>query len=74
VKLHAHAPAAYLAVDEIVGLSHPSITQLAWPVRAELGERDYSQLLASPHPAVVRALRGATDALELCRGGLPSHF
>jgi len=48
--------------------------QLAWPVRAELGERDYPQLLVNPHPGVVRALRDATDALELCRGGLPSHL
>ena len=48
--------------------------QLAWPVATELGEHDYPQLLVSPHPDVVRALRGATDALALCRGGLPSHL
>ena len=48
--------------------------QLAWPVATELGERDYPQLLVSPHPHVVRALRGATDALALCCGGLPSHL
>ena len=48
--------------------------QLAWPVRAELGERDYPQLLVSPHPDVVQALRGATDVLALCRGGLPSDL
>jgi len=48
--------------------------QLAWPVRAELGERDYPQLLVSPHPDVVRALHGATDVLALCRGGLPSDL
>lgn len=48
--------------------------QLAWPVRAELGERDYPQLLVSPHPDVVRALRLATDVLELCRGGRLSHL
>ena len=47
---------------------------LAWSVRAELGERDYPQLLVDPHPAVVRALRGATDVLALCREGLPSHL
>ena len=48
--------------------------QLAWPVATELGEHDYPQLLVSTHPDVVRALRGATDALALCRGGLPSHL
>lgn len=48
--------------------------QLAWPVRGELGERDYAEVLASPHPAVVRALSAATDVLELCRGGLPSQM
>jgi transglutaminase-like putative cysteine protease len=48
--------------------------QLAWPVATALGEHDYPQLLVSPHPDVVRALRGATDALALCRGGLPSHL
>jgi transglutaminase-like putative cysteine protease len=48
--------------------------QLAWPVATELGEHDYPQLLVSAHPNVVRALREATDALALCRGGLPSQL
>lgn len=48
--------------------------QLAWPVATELGEQDYPQLLVSPHPDVVAALRGATDAFALSRGGLPSHL
>jgi len=48
--------------------------QLAWPVRAELGERDYPQLLVSPHPDVIRALHGATDVLDLCSTGLPSRL
>ena len=48
--------------------------RLAWPVAAELGERNYPQLLVSPHPDVVRALQGATDAMALCRAGLPSHW
>ena len=48
--------------------------QLAWAVATELGEHDYPQLLVNPHPDVVRALRGATDALALCREGLPSHL
>ena len=48
--------------------------QLAWPVATELGEHDYPQLLVSPYPDVVESLRGATDALALCRRGLPSHL
>jgi transglutaminase-like putative cysteine protease len=48
--------------------------RLAWPVATGLGEHDYPQLLVSPHPDVVQALRGATDALALCRGGLPSRL
>jgi transglutaminase-like putative cysteine protease len=48
--------------------------QLAWPVRTELGECDYPQLLVNPHPDIVRALQGATDVLALCRRGLPSHL
>jgi transglutaminase-like putative cysteine protease len=51
-----------------------STEQFAWPVATELGEHDYPQLLVSPDPDVVRALRGATDAMALCRGGLPSHW
>ena len=48
--------------------------QLAWTVRGDLGERDYAEVLVSPHPGVVRALRDATDVLELCRSGLPSQM
>jgi transglutaminase-like putative cysteine protease len=48
--------------------------QLARAVATELGEHDYPQLLVNPHPDVVRALQGATDALALCRGGLPSRL
>ncbi|WP_227425218.1 transglutaminase-like domain-containing protein [Pengzhenrongella sicca] len=48
--------------------------RLAWPVRVDLGERDYPQVLVAPDRDVVRALRGATNVLELCRGGLPSDL
>lgn len=48
--------------------------ELAWPVRTELGECDYPEVLVSPHPDVVRALRGASDVLALCKEGLPSHL
>jgi transglutaminase-like putative cysteine protease len=39
--------------------------QLAFSVRPHLGERDYPQVLVSPHPEVVRVLRAATDILAL---------
>lgn len=42
-----------------------------YPVRAELGECDYPEVLAAAHPAVLAALRGADDALALCDSGLP---
>jgi transglutaminase-like putative cysteine protease len=48
--------------------------QLARTAATELGEHDYPQLLVSPHSDVARALQGATDALALCRGGLPSQL
>ena len=48
--------------------------QLAWPVRPELGERDYPQVFVEPHPSVVAALSTATDMLALCDGGLPSSL
>jgi transglutaminase-like putative cysteine protease len=48
--------------------------RLAWPVRPELGERDYPEVFVRPHPAVVAALRGASDVLELCGGGLPEDL
>jgi transglutaminase-like putative cysteine protease len=46
--------------------------RLAWPVRPELGERDDPRVFTRPSPAVVAALAGATDMLDLCDGGLPS--
>ncbi len=48
--------------------------RLAWPVRPELGERDYAQVFVHPHPSVVAALTSATDMLDLCNGGLPSSI
>ncbi|MEV0898888.1 transglutaminase family protein [Actinoplanes sp. NPDC049802] len=41
--------------------------QLAFPV----AERDFPEVHVSASPAVVAALRGAGDVLELCRTGLP---
>ncbi|MEV6583074.1 transglutaminase family protein [Streptomyces sp. NPDC051582] len=41
--------------------------RLAFPVRPELGEVDYPELHAAPHPAVLAALRGAADRQELWR-------
>lgn len=45
--------------------------RLAWPVRRELGECDYVDVFASPHPAVVAALGSTDNVLSLCGGGLP---
>ena len=41
--------------------------RLAWPVRPEFGEVDYPVLHAAPHPAVLAALRAATDRPHLWR-------
>jgi transglutaminase-like putative cysteine protease len=41
--------------------------RLAFAVRPELGEVDYPVLYASPHPAVLRVLRAATDRPHLWR-------
>ncbi|QES51517.1 transglutaminase [Streptomyces venezuelae] len=41
--------------------------QLAFPVRPELGEIDYPELYAAPHPAVLKALRESADRPELWR-------
>jgi hypothetical protein len=35
---------------------------------------DYPDVLARPAPAVLAALRGSDDALELCRTGLPASL
>ncbi|GGN13482.1 transglutaminase-like putative cysteine protease [Actinoplanes campanulatus] len=42
--------------------------RLAFPA----GEGDLPEVHVSPSPAVVAALRGADDVLELCRNGLPA--
>ncbi len=52
----------------------PDSEQLAWPVRPELGERDYPHVLAWPAPRVISALQAADDMLALCGGGLPSEL
>lgn len=41
--------------------------RLAWTVRPELGEVDYPQLYAEPHPAVLGALKAAPDRPYLWR-------
>jgi hypothetical protein len=47
---------------------------LAWPVRPALGEHDFPTIYTHPSPVVLTALRGASDILELCRHGLPTHL
>ena len=58
-------------VDAQFALDHE---RLVWPVRPDLGERDDPRVAVHPSPAVVAALAGATDMLELCAGGLPSEL
>ncbi|MCX5389171.1 transglutaminase family protein [Streptomyces sp. NBC_00094] len=41
--------------------------RLAWSVRPELGEVDYPELYATPHPAVLGALKAAPDRPYLGR-------
>lgn len=48
--------------------------RLAYTIDPRHGEMDYPEVYASPSPEVVRALAGATDAAELCDGGLPSDL
>lgn len=48
--------------------------QLAWPVRAELGELDYPEVFRHASPGVVSALTQATDLPELYLRGLPSEL
>lgn len=50
------------------------VERLAWPVRAELGEVDYPEVMPAATPAVVEALSGADDMLTLAAGGLPEHL
>ncbi|MET9960538.1 transglutaminase family protein [Streptomyces sp. NPDC006326] len=41
--------------------------QLAFPVRPELGEVDYPEVYAAPHPATLKVLQEAADRPELWR-------
>lgn len=41
--------------------------RLAFPVRPELGEVDYPELYAAPHPAALAALKKSADRRELWR-------
>ncbi|AZM87832.1 MULTISPECIES: transglutaminase-like domain-containing protein [Streptomyces] len=41
--------------------------RLAFPVRPELGEADYPELHAAPHPAALKALQESADRPELWR-------
>ncbi|MGI5211785.1 transglutaminase-like domain-containing protein [Plantactinospora sp. CA-290183] len=46
--------------------------QLAYPIPRGSADRDLPEVHVRPSPAVVAALRGAHDVLELCRSGLPA--
>lgn len=51
-------------VDARFTLDHE---RLAFPVRPELGEVDYPELHAAPHPAALKALQESADRQELWR-------
>jgi hypothetical protein len=46
--------------------------RVAFAVDPGRGELDYSDVLVRPDPGVLAALRASADAIELCRGGLPT--
>jgi transglutaminase-like putative cysteine protease len=48
--------------------------RLAFAVRPELGEIDYPEVYAHPHPAVLDALQRHEDCRELCEGHLPADL
>jgi transglutaminase-like putative cysteine protease len=48
--------------------------RLAWPVRAELGERDNHRVFTAPSPKVIDTLAATNNILDLCRSGLPSDL
>jgi transglutaminase-like putative cysteine protease len=48
--------------------------RLAFAVDPGRGELDYADVLVRPDAGVVAALRGSSDALALCRSGLPSDL
>ena len=48
--------------------------RLAWTVDPARGEVDYPELFAEPADVVLWALTSSTDALALCRDGLPGRL
>lgn len=46
--------------------------QLAYPITNGSAGLDFPEVHVRPSPNVIAALRGARDALELCRAGLPA--
>lgn len=48
--------------------------RLAYVVRTEFGEIDYSTIYTQPHPKVVKALREHTNCLRLCQYFLPDQL
>lgn len=46
--------------------------QLAYPITSGSAGLDFPEVHVRPSPTVIAALRGARNALELCRAGLPA--
>ena len=48
--------------------------QLAFPVRPDLGERDYGINFAEPHPKIVETLLSHQDCVVMYAQGLPTQL
>jgi len=48
--------------------------KLAFPIRAEYGEKDYTTNFAEPHPDIIKTLEAYTDGLMMYQEGLPEDL
>lgn len=48
--------------------------KLAFPIRQEYGEIDYTTNFTEPHPAITRVLNDHQDCMVMYRSGLPEHL
>lgn len=48
--------------------------KLAFPIRAEYGEKDYLINCNQPHPDIIRTLENNTNCVQMCQRGLPEDL
>ncbi|MBP1916775.1 transglutaminase-like putative cysteine protease [Lederbergia galactosidilyticus] len=48
--------------------------KVAFPIRKELGERDYPFIYATPHPKTIAVLKKCTNPIEICKYHLPERL